>query len=367
MTTVELQELRKVFEAKNEHAVAVAGLDMEIKSGEFVTLVGPSGCGKTTTLRMIAGLEEATSGRLILGGADVTRVPVQHRKLSMVFQNYSLFPHMTTRRNIGYGLRVARVPKAKQQSIVARNAELLGIGDLLDRYPRELSGGQRQRVALARALARDSKLVLLDEPLSNLDARVRDQTRAELKQLHRKLGNTMIYVTHDQLEAITMSDRLAVMCDGVLQQYGTPYNVFHEPTNVFVAKFIGSPVMNMFTATLESPDGVPYAVAGRTLRIPIGHDIAAACPDRDVVVGVRAQHIALEPSTGTAESWSVTIIEPIGTEAIVHIERDGVTATALQPEPIRFKEGDQVDARFTPDKVHVFSATTGARVRSSSS
>lgn len=367
MTGVLLEKITKRFHSDKSWTEAVAGLDMEVKEGEFVTLVGPSGCGKTTTLRIVAGLEEPTSGRLLFDGSDVTGVPVQHRRLSMVFQNYAIFPHMSVARNIGYGLRLAKVPNAERMKRVREVAELVGIGILLDRYPRQLSGGQRQRVALARALAREPRLVLLDEPLSNLDAMLRDQMRGELKQLHRRLGNTMIYVTHDQLEAITLSDRLAVMREGKLQQYGTPQEIFRHPVNIFVASFIGSPTMNLFDGSLAHRDGMPHIWLSNGIRVAIDRGRAAAAPDHRVTVGVRPQDVSLAPTTDATEAWNVSVIEPLGTESMVHFERKGLSGIAMHPEPVPFGEGELVTANFPPQLLYLFDRATGKRVPTSPS
>ena len=360
MASVRLERVRKVYDKAT--APAVVGLDLEVQDGEFVTLVGPSGCGKTTTLRMIAGLETVTSGRVFFDDDDVTGVPVQNRGISMVFQNYAIFPHMNVADNIGYGLRVAKVPAAQLSKRVQEVAELTGISELLDRYPRQLSGGQRQRVALARALARDPRTVLLDEPLSNLDAKLRDRTRAELKRLHRELGSTMIYVTHDQLEAITMSDRIAVMSEGELQQFGTPHAVFHRPANLFVAGFIGSPAINFFSGDLSVTGEIAAVTLETGLSIPIPRCIAKAAQRSAVTVGVRPQHVVLGGTIGSA--WTVSLVESLGIESIVHLSRGATdTALAVCPDSQAVQEGENVRVQFPADVLLVFDADTGQAIR----
>lgn len=365
MGSVTLDKIQKVFGSKKQTATAVESLDLQIDEAEFVTLVGPSGCGKTTTLRMIAGLEEPTSGRVLFDDKDVTNVPVQKRALSMVFQNYAIFPHMTVAQNVGYGLKVAKVPARERAQKVQVAADMVGIGDLLHRFPRQLSGGQRQRVALARALARDPKTVLMDEPLSNLDAKMRDQTRAEIKRLHRNLGSTIVYVTHDQLEAITLSDKIAVMAAGRLQQYGPPAEVFHRPANLFVAGFIGAPKMNFFGGHLTTVNGSPVVQTPEGLTLPVSEADAAAAPHRDVTFGLRPQYVRFGAAAGF--EWQVTVVEPLGTEAIVHLERDGVEALAMAPESITVNEGETVRVEMPAEKAILFDTDTGQAIYASES
>lgn len=353
MAQVRLEKIRKEFRSRGELAVAVDDLELDIEDGEFVSLVGPSGCGKTTTLRILAGLESPTSGRLYFDGIDATNVPAQRRDISMVFQSYAIFPHMTVAQNVGYGLRVARVGRSRREAEVRRAAELVGIADLLGRYPKELSGGQRQRVALARALARTPGLILMDEPLSNLDAKLREETRAELKLLHRRLGNTVVYVTHDQLEAVTLSDRMAVMNHGQVQQFDTPAAIFAEPANQFVAGFIGSPSMNLVRGRVDE-GGTAVQVAGEALALPgrlLGQQAGA-----QVIVGVRPQHARLEAAEQPGTGWRVTVVEPVGTEALVHVTRGAVQLKAIVPAPTPLREDDAVSVRVAPGDVHVFDA-----------
>src|SRR3954467_10716793 len=267
---VTLSEIRKSFGAVE----VVKGLNLEIADGEFLVLLGPSGCGKTTALRMVAGLESATSGRVLIGERDVTHVLPKYRNVAMVFQSYALYPHMTIAENIGYPLKLRNVPQAEREAAVRSAAAKVHLDELLDRYPRQLSGGQRQRVALARAIVRRPAVFLMDEPLSNLDAKMRTATRAELGELHERLGTTFVYVTHDQVEAMTMASRVAVLDQGHLQQVGPPQDVYDRPATVFVAQFIGSPPMNVFAGTIVDDDGSRRVRVGHGV-LPVGADVAA--------------------------------------------------------------------------------------------
>ncbi len=364
MSRVNLVDITKVFPVRNEVSKAVDCLNLDIEDGEFLTLVGPSGCGKTTTLRMIAGLERPTSGRILFGDRDVTHLPPQKRNLSMVFQNYAIFPHMTVGQNVGYGLRLAKVAKAERDKRVREAAALVGIDHLLDRQPRQLSGGQRQRVAVARAIARSPGLILLDEPLSNLDAKLRDQTRAELKSLHSRLRNTMIYVTHDQLEALTLSDRIAVINLGKVQQLGTPHEVYHYPANMFVARFVGSPTINLFPAKLNG-GGEGFSLpmlGGAAVPLPAGQASSSLsrASGRDVTLGIRPQHVSVhhEPAPDRIGA-QVRVVEPIGSESIVHLGVGAESAVAVVPEGIALRDGDMVHLGWSPDRVHLFDSGSG--------
>ncbi len=364
MSKVTLADITKVFVAGSNAHTAVDHLNLDIQPGEFVTLVGPSGCGKTTTLRMIAGLERPTSGQILFGGREVTHLPPQKRNLSMVFQNYAIFPHMTVGQNVGYGLRIAKVPKAERDKRVREAAALVGIDDLLERQPRQLSGGQRQRVAVARALARSPEIILLDEPLSNLDAKLRDQTRAELKSLHSRLRNTMIYVTHDQLEALTLSDRIMVMDLGKVQQLGTAHEVYHYPSNLFVARFIGSPTMNLFPASLNGGgEGISLRIFdGTTVLVPgeQASSVLSRTQRSDVTLGIRPQYISVHHETAPNRiAASVRVVEPIGTESIVHLDVGGESAVAVVPEGIALRDGDTVHLGLSPDRIHLFDNVSG--------
>jgi ABC-type sugar transport system ATPase subunit len=315
---------------------ALQPLDLEAADGELLVVLGPSGCGKSTLLRLVAGLEEADAGRIAIGGRDVTREPPGRRNVSMVFQSYALFPHLTVAENIGFGLLAREVPKAVVRERVAAAAGLAGCGALLDRRPPQLSGGERQRVALARALVRKPDVFLLDEPLSNLDAELRAQTRAELKLLHQRVGGTMLYVTHDQTEALTLGDRVAVLRDGELQQVATPAEIWREPANAFVARFVGSPGMNLLGS--GSPLGV---------ELPPGTH-----------VGVRPEHVRLGSEGVAAE---VILTEQIGSEAIVHLSSGGERLIARVDVAAAPPSGERVHVSVQRADLRLFDATTGGR------
>jgi ABC-type sugar transport system ATPase subunit len=315
---------------------ALRPLDLDAADGELLVVLGPSGCGKSTLLRLIAGLEEADAGRVTIGGRDVTREPPGRRNVSMVFQSYALFPHMTVAENIGFGLRVREVPRAEAGDRVAAAAALAGCGALLDRRPSQLSGGERHRVALARALVREPDIFLLDEPLSNLDAELRAQTRADLKLLHRRVGATMLYVTHDQTEALTLGDRVAVLRDGELLQVATPRDLWREPANAFVARFVGSPGMNLLAT-----------------GSPLGLELPPATH-----VGVRPEHLRLGTEGVAAE---VILAEEIGSEAIVHLLSGGERLVARIDAAGAPPSGARVHVSARRADLHLFDAATGAR------
>jgi multiple sugar transport system ATP-binding protein len=363
MASIVLNGISKQFTSGRDTHLAVDDLNLSVADGEFVSLVGPSGCGKSTTLRIIAGLERPDQGRISIGGRDITELPPQSRGLSMVFQNYAIFPHMTVRQNIGYGLRIAGMPAQQRETRVREVARLVAIENLLDRYPRQLSGGQRQRVAVARAFARNPDIILLDEPLSNLDAKLRDQTRAELKQLHQRVGHTMIYVTHDQLEALTLSDRIAIMDKGVLQQFAPPAVVFQKPANVFVATFIGSPTMNVVPAVLqESGERMNLRFeSGWTVELQ-HNDGEWSSPAKapDVLVGIRPKDITVRE--GTVDGWqpaTVTLVEPIGSESIVHLDVAGAALVAHVDEAMDTEPGAKVSLQIPGESLHLFDAASG--------
>jgi multiple sugar transport system ATP-binding protein len=320
--------------------VAVRDFDLEIADGEFIVLVGPSGCGKTTCLRMLAGLERVTSGRILIGERVINNVPPQARGVAMVFQSYALYPHMTVYDNLAFGLRNLKVPKREIEPRVRRAAEMLDLTPLLKRKPKQLSGGQRQRVALGRAIVRDPAAFLMDEPLSNLDAQLRVATRAEILKLQRELGTTTVYVTHDQVEAMTMGDRIAVMRDGVLQQVGPPQELYERPVNVFVAAFIGSPAMNIVPAPLVGAGG-----AGR-------------------IAGFRPEHVRMDDGRGDGVRFDarIEVIEYLGSEKLVHMTREGTALTGLLPVDQPAAEGDEHAFTVPQDKLHLFDAETEARL-----
>jgi ABC-type sugar transport system ATPase subunit len=338
--------VRKAFGS----AVAVRELDLLIESGEFVSLLGPSGCGKTTTLRMLAGLEFPTAGTISIGGRVVNDVAPGARDVAMVFQSYALYPHMTVAENIGYPLKKRGVPKAEREPQVKRVAEMLHLESLLSRKPRQLSGGQQQRVALGRALVRDPRVFLLDEPLSNLDAKLRAHMRAELIELHRRVGRTFVYVTHDQLEAMTMSDRIAVMHEGVLQQFGTPGEVYNRPANLFVAGFIGAPAMNLLRGIAEQGAFVHPALR-------LGLSGAAA---RNLVLGVRPEDVTIG---GGPFSARVRLVEPTGHEQIAQLDIEGGdTLTIRADAEAPLTPGETLRWGVRAARLHLFDATTGGRL-----
>jgi multiple sugar transport system ATP-binding protein len=347
MTDIVFSGVRKAFGS----AVAVQNLDLKILTGEFVSLLGPSGCGKTTTLRMLAGLEFPTSGEIRIGTRVVNDVPPGQRDIAMVFQSYALYPHMSVARNIEYPLRKRGVGRAERQERVKAAAETLQLGALLDRKPRQLSGGQQQRVALGRALVRDPVAFLLDEPLSNLDAKLRAHMRAELIELHGKLGKTFVYVTHDQLEAMTMSDRIAVMSEGVLQQYGSPKQVYETPANTFVATFIGTPSMNLL-------DGVVADGAFRHPALAVPTQIAATSVSK-ARLGVRPEDLVLGRGPLSA---TIRLIEPAGHETMVMLDLAGASLTARAAPDMSLHVGDRIALDLKPARLHLFDATSGARL-----
>ncbi|MGH7122969.1 MAG: ABC transporter ATP-binding protein, partial [Stellaceae bacterium] len=341
----------------------VQDLDLEIAETEFVSLLGPSGCGKTTTLRMLAGLDFPTSGTIRIGGRVVTELPPGKRDIAMVFQSYALYPHMTVAENIAYPLRKRGVPRREREAKVMAAARLLRLEALVERKPRHLSGGQQQRVALGRALVREPEVFLLDEPLSNLDAKLRAHMRAELIELHRRIGKTMVYVTHDQLEAMTMSDRIAILHGGVLQQFGTPADVYERPANVFVADFIGTPSMTLFEGTLHRLAGrLEARIGSLVLPLPEDHVNWTGSPDTLAIrLGVRPEDVLLGE---TGEPAVVKLVEPTGHENIVLITVHGLVATARSPADVRLRPNEAVRVGFRTAKIHVFDRDAGTRLNS---
>ena len=321
-------------------------LSLEIRDGEFVVLLGPSGCGKTTTLRMLAGLESVSSGDIFIGGERVNDVPTQHRDLAMVFQSYALYPHMTIAENIAYPLRVRKLDKAQRTERVKRVAEMLEIESLLERKPRQLSGGERQRVALARAIVREPRAYLMDEPLSNLDARLRVQMRGELKRLQHQLGTTTIYVTHDQAEAMTLASRVAVMRKGRLQQFDTPMNIYNHPANRFVAEFVGSPSMNFVEGRIE---------AGRFVSDALQIQLSGVADRSQVTIGIRPEHIHVftHPQDG-AIAATVYVTELMGNETFVFLSVGANRLIARAPADFRAELESRVWITITTDKIHFF-------------
>ena len=356
MAGVTLENVAKRFGTVS----VIEGLNLDIHDHEFMVLVGPSGCGKSTALRMIAGLEEISDGKVMIGDRVVNDLQPKDRDVAMVFQSYALYPHMTVRENIEFGLKIRKTPKTEMDRKVADAAETLGISQLLDRKPKQLSGGQRQRVAVARAIVRDPKVFLFDEPLSNLDAKLRVQMRAEISKLQQRLETTCVYVTHDQVEAMTMGHRIAVMKDGRIQQVGTPLDVYDKPANVFVAQFIGTPPMNFFDATVT--DGQLQA-AKFSIPVPPERSVTGG---QKVLVGVRPENIL----AGTEEGRGVTsrvqavvdIVEPVGHQAIVHSRiGDDVLVAAFDSHNMP-KVGSAIDLVIELEAVHLFDAGTELRL-----
>ena len=344
----------------------IEGLNLEIRDHEFMVLVGPSGCGKSTALRMIAGLEEISDGSISIGERKVNDLPPKERDVAMVFQSYALYPHMTVRENLEFGLKIRKTPKPEMDRLINEASEILGLTNLLERKPKQLSGGQRQRVALGRAIVRKPAVFLFDEPLSNLDAKLRVQMRAEIKKLQQRLGVTSVYVTHDQIEAMTMGHRIAVMKDGKLQQLGSPLEVYERPANIFVAKFIGTPPMNFFSATLE--DGGSRVVNG-AFSLPVADSLKAVTTGksgRKVEVGIRPDHLLSPevPARGPVASLDlkVELVEPLGNEIIVH-GRAGDASLVFRLPPTRAPEhGSLFKVHVELDALQLFDATTEQRL-----
>jgi multiple sugar transport system ATP-binding protein len=369
MARVSLHSICKIYAGeKGEKAYAVRDFDLDLADHEFVVLVGPSGCGKSTILRMIAGLEDVSSGEISIGGKVVNELPPQDRDIAMVFQNYALYPHLSVAENMAFGLKLRRVPQAQIQKRVQEAASILGIADCLDRKPKMLSGGQRQRVAVGRAMVRQPKVFLFDEPLSNLDAQLRGQMWAEIIQLHQRLQATMIYVTHDQVEAMTMADRIVVMAsienpetggrEGVIQQIGKPLEIYHEPVNLFVAGFIGSPPMNFIHGTLRLQSD--KLVFHENQNGPIHLDFtelaeARAFVDRDIVLGIR-------PELGAFPAIA-DVIEPLGAETNIHLQTGVHTCICRTQVPVNQREvGHRMRFQINAAKAHLFDPTTTKRV-----
>jgi len=349
MAKVELRNVRKSYGA----TAVIHGVDVSVADGEFVVIVGPSGCGKSTLLRMVAGLEEITDGEIVIGGRVVNRLEPKDRDIAMVFQNYALYPHMSVYDNMAYGLKIAKVPKAEIDVRVQKAAKILELGSLLERKPRQLSGGQRQRVAMGRAIVRQPQVFLFDEPLSNLDAKLRAQTRLEIQKLHAELGVTSLFVTHDQVEAMTLGERLIVMNAGRIEQIGTPEEVYGTPATTFVAGFIGSPPMNLMAG---QADGSRFTVGGLTLPLPRPAPRAGA-----LTLGLRPEHA----ERGDERGWPVQVemLEMLGAERLVY-GRLGDAAFTLRIDATLTppKAGDTLHLQPSPQRLHWFDSGTGARV-----
>lgn len=362
MTQLELRELRKTYRSRGRPAVdAVRGIDLALRSGELLGLLGPSGCGKSTTLRMIAGLETVTGGDILVDGRSVIQSPAQARNMGVAFENYALYPPLTVAENLAFGLRARRRSARGSSKEVSRKvadiAERVGLTEILDARPAGLSSGQKQRVSLARALIREPDVLLLDEPLSHLDATQRDTTRRELKRIQRDLGHTTILVTHDQEEALSLADRIAVMKDGVIQQLGTPYEIYDSPANVFVADFVGEPAINLLKG-VATDDG--HARLSESVRIALPMAVAAG---REVVVGIRPEDLHL--LTGGDEGLAARVVahKPLLESGIATLALEGVELVVLTDPEVRLAHGDDVRVTADPDLTHVFDAETGDSLR----
>ncbi|MBX0295703.1 ABC transporter ATP-binding protein [Haloarcula nitratireducens] len=366
MGELEIRDLTKVFHDDGGDIVAVDSFDAEIEDGEFVVLVGPSGCGKSTTLRMIAGLENPTEGEVVLDGEDVTEKKPKSRNMAMVFQSYALYPHMTARENMAFGLKMTTdLSKDEIADRVQNAADMMGIGGLLDKKPDELSGGQQQRVALGRAIVREPEVFLMDEPLSNLDAKLRTQMRTELQELQQEFGVTTIYVTHDQTEAMTMSDRIAVLDDGRLQQLGTPLECYHEPANRFVAGFIGSPSMNFFDVELDTSGATPTLIHD-AFEYELDDDVYADVEGHGprLTLGIRPEDVKAVPEgTHNAISPTVKVTEPLGDVSYVYLDIGGEQYTATLEGDIVIESGRTLTVQFPQDRIHLFDGETGEALR----
>jgi multiple sugar transport system ATP-binding protein len=354
MASVEIRDVHKSFGSVE----VLHGVSIDIEDGEFVTLVGPSGCGKSTLLRMIAGLEGISRGEIAIGDRVVNKVAPKERDIAMVFQNYALYPHMTVAENMAFSLKLKNAPAAESEARVKRAAEILGLVPLLSRYPRQLSGGQRQRVAMGRAIVRDPQVFLFDEPLSNLDAKLRVQMRAEIKELHQRLKTTTIYVTHDQIEAMTMADKIVVMHDGVVEQIGKPLDLYDRPGNLFVASFIGSPAMNLLKGRTGGNGRALFEGAGG-LSVPLA-PTAAGNGTEPVVLGIRPEHLRLSDD---GFDVTVSVVEPTGSEIqVIGRTPGGEDVVANFRERHAFTPGETIRLAADPQLIHLFHGETGIRL-----
>lgn len=364
VASIRLDNVSKTYQGGAE---AVRAASLMIEDGELVVLVGPSGCGKSTLLRIVAGLEEVTSGDVFIGSDRVNDTPPAKRDIAMVFQNYALYPHMTVRKNLAFGLKMRRTPKAEIVKRVDEVAKTLSLGELLDRKPRQLSGGQRQRVALGRAIVRQPQVFLFDEPLSNLDAKLRVQTRTEIARLHQRLGTTMVYVTHDQTEAMTLGQRIVVMNEGQIQQVDSPMNLYRRPANRFVASFIGSPAMNFFTGTIEA--GV-FQSGEFVLPLESGTKSWKQQPTGDVVLGVRPEDFTPVEASGSSPATTdrgtlkatIEVVEPMGHETVIYFPWNGEQVVARLSAGVTARVGDQIQLGVQPNAWHLFSVKDGSRL-----
>lgn len=365
MARVELRNVTKIYDNK---VMAVQNASLIIEDKEFIVLVGPSGCGKSTLLRMIAGLEEITSGEIQIDGKVVNKVPPKDRDIAMVFQNYALYPHMTVYDNMAFGLKLRKFSKKEMQTQVNEAAKILNIKELLDRKPKALSGGQKQRVALGRAIVRNPKVFLFDEPLSNLDAKLRVQMRIEINRLHTQLKSTMIYVTHDQIEAMTMGDRIVILKDGVIQQVDSPLNLYNDPANLFVAGFIGSPSMNFFEGQILDKNG--YRFRNDFLNFTLPSSIKKKLDKlkiKDITLGVRPEHLkdmtaARDSHVSEPQQIRVDVTEPVGNEVFVYFKFDNSSYCMRMPPEKLYKPGNNIEIGFELDKLFLFDPRSEERI-----
>ena len=361
MATLELINVTKRF---GRSVVAVRNLSLDVRDGEYLVLLGPSGCGKTTTMRMVAGLEEVTEGTIILDGVDITDLPPRQRNVSMVFQNYAVWPHMTVYQNISYALKLKRMDKGEIDRIVKEVAGMTGIAELLERYPAQLSGGQQQRVAVARAIAVSPKLFLMDEPLSNLDAKLRVATRTELKAIHNKTHATTVFVTHDQSEAMSIADRIAIMKDGEIVQIGTPEEVYDQSASIFVADFIGTPPTNFMDVELVVTNGdyrlvnphINMALSAENVALLRGYD------KRELVIGVRPENILLVDEADSILSAECLVAEPQGSHQVIAVEIEDKIVKIVAPARPKTRSGEIVNLAFKQEAIHFFDKETGQRI-----
>jgi len=357
MATISLRGVRKSYGLLE----VLHGISIDISEGEFISLVGPSGCGKSTLLRMLAGLENVTAGDISIDGRIVNNLPPKARDIAMVFQSYALYPHMTVAQNMGFSLKVSRQNRKEIEDKVVKTADTLGLTHLLGRRPSQLSGGQRQRVAMGRAIVRDPSVFLFDEPLSNLDAQLRVQMRAEIKSLHQRLKTTMVYVTHDQVEAMTMSDRIVVMNDGNVEQVGAPLDLFDNPANLFVARFIGSPTMNLIEGKIRQHNG-GYVFEGERISIQLPA-LVGVSGNQEVVLGIRPEQINLAEEAGWAKLEAIVdVIEPTGTETLLHLRVGAKPLLATIKERLSVLPGSALKLGFDPRHVHLFDKSSGTRL-----
>lgn len=352
MASVSFRKLGKSYGAVQ----IVKDIDLEIADKEFVVLVGPSGCGKSTTLRMLAGLEPITSGEVVIGDRVVNKLAPRERDIAMVFQDYALYPHKTVYENMAFGLKVRGVSSEETRTRIGEAAQMLGISQLLDRRPGQLSGGQRQRVAMGRAIVRRPLVFLFDEPLSNLDAKLRGEVRTEIKKLHQQIGTTIIYVTHDQVEAMTLADRIVILQAGDIEQVGTPDQVYNQPASVFVGGFIGSPAMNFAKGRVEAGH-VVFSAADR-LSLEATRYNNAGLEGRDVIVGIRPEHFAAPDAAALGLRGEVLVVEPLGSDTLVHFKLGDATLTARMPPEVRPAAGEQMTFSVDATKIHLFDAAT---------